>query len=205
MERKKEDRRVKYTKRVIKDSFIRLLEEKPVARITVKEICELSDIHRSTFYIHYVDIYDLLRQIEREVLEKVNSYLHDFNFRECEPKSFQIMKCFFTFMAENEKLCRVLLGENGDISLQKEIMLIVQRQLMSEHRDRKIVSKKAMEYLSLYGVNVCVGITQKWLEGGLQEPAHKMAELVIQLIYYGLSSLPRRKLSGEAGNFGEAR
>ncbi len=38
---------------------------------------------------------------------------------------------------ENAELCKVLLGENGDISLQKEIMMIVQRQGMKEWRGKE--------------------------------------------------------------------
>ena len=54
---KKDDRRVKYSKMVIKDSFIQLLKEKPITKITIKEICALADINRATFYAHYTDTY----------------------------------------------------------------------------------------------------------------------------------------------------
>ena len=47
------DRSVEYTKMVIQNSFTRLLKEKPINKITVKEICELADINRSTFYKYH--------------------------------------------------------------------------------------------------------------------------------------------------------
>ena len=75
MRESKDDRRVKYTKMVIKESFINLLEKKDLSRITVKEICEDADINRATFYSHYTDVYDLLRKIENELLENVNAQL----------------------------------------------------------------------------------------------------------------------------------
>lgn len=71
MKHGKEDRRVKYTKMVLKESFLNLLEKKDISRITVKEICEDADINRATFYTHYTDVYDLQKKIEDEFLDNV--------------------------------------------------------------------------------------------------------------------------------------
>ena len=75
MEEKKLDRRVRYTKMVIRESFIALLKEKPIAKITVKEICTGADINRATFYAHYADPYALLHEIEESLIHDVQQYL----------------------------------------------------------------------------------------------------------------------------------
>lgn len=46
------------------------MQTKPISKITIKEICDLSDMSRSTFYLHYQDQFALLEDIEKEVLEK---------------------------------------------------------------------------------------------------------------------------------------
>ena len=56
----KTDARVRYTKMVIKQCFFRLIRQKSISKITVKEICEFAQINRSTFYKYYADPYDLL-------------------------------------------------------------------------------------------------------------------------------------------------
>ena len=66
---KKIDARVRYTQKVLKESFLKLLEEKPVNKITVKEVCELAELNRATFYAHYTDCFALLESIEDEMLE----------------------------------------------------------------------------------------------------------------------------------------
>ncbi|MCL2192705.1 MAG: TetR/AcrR family transcriptional regulator [Treponema sp.] len=63
---RKIDRRTRYTQSVIKKIFIELLREKPIEKITVTEICKTAEINRGTFYTHFNDPYDLLRQIEME-------------------------------------------------------------------------------------------------------------------------------------------
>ena len=65
---KKQDARVRYTKMMIRSSFIELLREKPVAKVSVTELCERAGINRATFYAHYADPSDLLRSIEEEIM-----------------------------------------------------------------------------------------------------------------------------------------
>ena len=69
----KTDARVRYTKMVIKNSFVKLLQSKPLSKITVKEICDLSEINRATFYKYYCDPYDLLEKIEFEFLDELQN------------------------------------------------------------------------------------------------------------------------------------
>lgn len=61
---KKVDRRVIKTRRQLKKGLAALMKEKSVNQITVKELVEEVDINRSTFYLHFKDIQDLLREIE---------------------------------------------------------------------------------------------------------------------------------------------
>ena len=60
---KKSDARVRYTQRVLKESFLSLLRKKPINKITVKEVCELAELNRATFYSHYSDCFDLMEKI----------------------------------------------------------------------------------------------------------------------------------------------
>ena len=57
------DRRTKYTRKVIRDAMMELLNTKPYSKISVAEICRLAEINRGTFYIHYYDVDDVLDDI----------------------------------------------------------------------------------------------------------------------------------------------
>lgn len=65
------DLREKKTKRNIKNAFIELRSHKPLERISVKELSELAEISKATFYLHYRDIYDLSNQLQKEVIQDV--------------------------------------------------------------------------------------------------------------------------------------
>jgi len=188
MKSDKADRRVKYTKMVLQDSLVGLLKQKPITKISIKEICEAADINRSTFYAHYVDQYDLFNQIQQAFFNEINEYLRDYNIKEYEAESLQTMQRIFDYITENAELCKVMLGEHGDIELQKQVMMIVQRQCMKEWQGVNQIDGEMMEYLYLFATNGSIGIVQQWLQSGMKKSTREMAELVIKLAYRGYSA-----------------
>lgn len=69
------DRRVRKTRRQLKECLTRLLKEKKIQDITVRELAEMADINRGTFYLHYKDVFDLMDQIKNDLVEEVESVL----------------------------------------------------------------------------------------------------------------------------------
>ena len=65
MRNPKEDRRVRRTQKLLKESLVQLMSEKAFKDITIKDITERADLNRGTFYLHYSDTYDLLTARER--------------------------------------------------------------------------------------------------------------------------------------------
>lgn len=67
----KTDARVRYTRERIAQAFYGILRDKPLTKVTVREICERAEINRATFYHHYMDPLDLLEKLEEEILENL--------------------------------------------------------------------------------------------------------------------------------------
>lgn len=82
------DLRVKKTKTSIINAFLQLRTNKPLERITVKELSDLAEINKATFYLHYKDIYDLSEALETELLDSVFSKLNHPDTVFSEPKRF---------------------------------------------------------------------------------------------------------------------
>ena len=77
----KEDRRVRHTKKRIREALLDCLVTGSLDKVTVKKICEIADINRTTFYAHYDDPYILYEQIEKEVIDGLTLFLVNFQDR----------------------------------------------------------------------------------------------------------------------------
>lgn len=187
MKDEKVNRKIKYTRMVLKESFIKLLKQKAISRITITEICDEADINRATFYAHYTDQYDLLKQIEQELVDDINTYLSNYSFHENGSESFQLMEQIFEYIKANSEVCSVLLSESGDKQFRKDVLLIVQRQCIAEWTSKN-VNKDIAEYLYAYATNGSIGIIIKWLQEGMERSTEEMAQIIIKLTDQGLSA-----------------
>ena len=189
----KDDRRVKYTRMVLKESFINLLEQKEISQISIKEICENADINRATFYAHYSDQYDLLKKIESELLDNVNAQLAELDKVSNKMSNVLTAERIFEYIKENARLCKLLLSERGDFSFQKQIMTLVYDKLITELTDNNRITKEDAEYGYSFTITGCVGIVQKWLDDDMKKSPRFMAEMVIKLTV-GLIGLLKNEL-----------
>ena len=71
--RKKQTQRTEETKRVLKEAFCRLYVTEPINKISITEVCRIAGYNRSTFYQYYLDLDDLLLEIENETLDYIKS------------------------------------------------------------------------------------------------------------------------------------
>lgn len=116
----KTDARVRYTKMMIHNVFIDLLKEKPVTKISVTEICKRAEINRTTFYKHYLDVYDLLEQIEKETAEQLKHMLDSQNIGSARQILLYILDAL-----KNHRELFFALAENGmDKSFLSRLALI---------------------------------------------------------------------------------
>lgn len=82
------DLRVKKTEKAIRSAFYQLIQTKPLEKITVKELAQLAEINKTTFYAHYETIYDLVDTLEREITDTVIENLDEFHILFDNPKAF---------------------------------------------------------------------------------------------------------------------
>lgn len=179
------DARVRYTKMVIVQSFVKLLAEKPINRITVKEICELSEINRATFYKHYLDVYDLLDQIEAQYLEELTEVL---NSRENNTPKDILTFIMASFKAE-EKMYKAVFSSNGDPAFPAKVLEKCNYMSQEQIHVDKGLSGGQNVWVYQFVANGCNGILNQWISGGMKEPISEVAEFVERLVNSSLSNL----------------
>ena len=110
MKEKKIDQRVRLTQSLLKNALVKLMQEQHISKISVRALCDAAGINRSTFYLHYTDPYDLLAQVEEEVLENVKRYLNVKSISNTKPMSTQVLKNLLEYVKDNVDLFKALLS-----------------------------------------------------------------------------------------------
>ena len=182
---KKEDRRVRRTKKLLTQALTQLLQEKQINEITVKELTDLADMNRGTFYLYYKDIFDMLEKIEDGLFESLDEIVslheHDDVARQTAP----ILLDLFHFIEDNQEMCRVLLSPHGDMNFLHKLNQVVREKCLQMWPNEEDKKDATFEYHYSFVVYGCVGVFRAWLNGNCQEPAEKMAEMADGMIRRG--------------------
>lgn len=188
------DRRVVRTKRMIRDALTDLMEEKGFEGITVRDLTTKADINRGTFYIHYQDKYDLLKQSENEILQEIDeiakSVQQQFEHSNLK-KTLELNEPFpfviklFEYLADNAAFMKVLLGPKGNPSFQKELKEVIRKNLHQVIESKLGETLVPVEILSTYVSSAHLGVVQHWLESGSQMPPREMALILLRITVLG--------------------
>lgn len=178
---KKENRKVRYTKKVLQDSLIELMREKPISKITIKALCDKADINRSTFYTHYTDQFDLLRTIEDETIswlkEVAKSLIQETKHDVIMPLLVSVME----YIVDNSKHLQVLMSEQGDINFQKQLFMIIYEICGLNFTENQKTESNSKELYLIFVVNGSVGVIRQWLKNGLSYSANEIAQVIYEL------------------------
>lgn len=184
------DRRVRKTKKQLRECLTRLLKEKKVQDITVRELTDMADLNRGTFYLHYRDVFDLLEKTENELLDEFNQLMYRHNASEINDKLDQIFVEIFHLVQDNAALVEILLGENGDLNFVNRLKLLVREKCLQDWMELFRSSNSAFfEAYYSFIVSGCVGLVQYWLQSGMEESPEELACMAEHIITQGIHVL----------------
>lgn len=184
------DHRTRVTKLLIRKAFIKILEQKPIQSISIKELCCKAQINRGTFYNHYTDIYDLLKQIEDELQLDFEKALEPINHIEDEFTSAVVIAKIFKYIKENMDLYVLTLGKHGDKLFTLKLMNIGKERFIDRYSNNfKSVSKERMEYFCIFISSGCMGILQKWVNDGMVISVEEVTKTAEDIVIMAIRTL----------------
>lgn len=158
------DSRVRRTKKLLRQGLTELMAQKSIKKITVRELSELVEINRGTFYLHYKDIYDLVEQIEDEFFNEFESIVMSYTFTDLSNKSRHIIADVCRFLDKNRDICNVLLSDNGDINFVQKLRGFLREKCLTDITNAYHISDlEGYEFLYAYFESGAVGISRYWL------------------------------------------
>lgn len=155
-----------FTRRAIKETFVQMLQERPLADITVKDIVEQCGINRNSFYYHFQDMPALIEEIIKEEAEGIiQSY----------PSVTTIVECFdavTAFASHRKKAIMHIFRSVSREAFERNLMMVCEYFVCSyldTALGQNFVSPENRQTIVNYYKCVCFGLTIDWLNAGMNE------------------------------------
>lgn len=190
---KKTDRRVRKTEAQLKLGLVRLMQRKSIREITVKELVEEVDINRSTFYLHYTDIFQMLNAFEDELAVEFKECLETISkdYKTNSEKAQAFLLNVFILFDENRELCKALLGPNGDPAFCDKIQEMISHSIRGHINSAFLDNLSDADKIHQFAMSGCFGLIKEWIytpEEDCDTPEH-MASIAFKLLSAVFKSL----------------
>lgn len=167
------DRRVRRTKKLLKNSLAELLLEKELHTISVRELTDHADISRGTFYTHYQDIFDLYDQMENDFLKDLGEIVVE----DPADEYFRLYEKVIDYVYDNANVCRTFMGtsrykEKMSSFMEERYSAIVRYEMKTD------AIKEEWKYLIRYHNEGFVAALALWMESGFSLPKETLLHML---------------------------
>lgn len=185
MAERKEYRSALRSRRLIRKAFDELMQEREFSRITVTDIVNRADLHRSTFYAHYPDIYGIVDEMQDEIIRENMQLFTQIEYRNILKDPMPYLQSIAKTLNETTELLRRL---GHTVSLQQQ--LDKYRRLMTEDIMYHSDVPEEVRRSPYFSARVCfflggiMSTYQQWAEGNmdctLEEISRDIARVIQQ-------------------------
>lgn len=179
------DRRVKRTKKLLRDSLFSLLQTKSINEITITELTEVADINRATFYFYYTDIFDMLDQIQNEAYEMFETVLQGTEEHINSQEAFaKYIENILLFCKENPSIARfVITREYNNNKVLKKIKKLLAKNVPVAKET--YAQDDPRRFILNFALNSLTGTVVDWMDDGMVIPPDVMADFISNMYISG--------------------
>lgn len=177
----KENQRIAITKRLLKESLMRLLYEKDLEKINITELCKDAGVNRATFYRHYAIPRDLLIEIQRDLYFDLKRVV---GVPASQTEVEKTIEKLCRYLEEHAELLRVIIRNNTDEDFVVFINSIY-AEIWTEISGvgiQKSLSDEDVKLLTLYCAGGSYFILRHWLLGNVHKTSKEMAAYVYEIL-----------------------
>lgn len=171
-----ENQRVRLSKTLLKNALIALLQEKEIHKITVYEICSLAQINRTTFYKYYGSQYDLLNEIENDLLCGVEAHLSSGS-----AFGVDVLERALEYLISEQEKCRALLNTVSDRCFPERLFGLPTIRAILDESLPKDLTPAQLAYVSLFFCQGGYAVIRRWLNNQCRESPAEMSALIYSL------------------------
>lgn len=172
-----ENQRVRLTKIMLKSALMELLKEKPIEKISIRELCSRAEINHTTFYKHYGSQHELLEEIEADYFHELEACLLEDGL-----ESPDGLNSALHFIGREKERWKVLINAVHEEEFVKRIFsLPVISRLFNEHLSYVHDESTGM-YVRLFLCHGGYAIIRQWINNETGDPPEEISALIWSLI-----------------------
>lgn len=172
-----EDKRIRRTKKLLRQALTRLMLQKDFQSITVTDVVREADINRGTFYAHYRDVYDLRDKIEAEMIADFRGMIA--TIRPSETATLRpVLGRLMDYLEENREIVTALIKVNAPDGFGKKMIVVIEECRMELFPYRSIEDAYAARFLA----TGAIGMIEKWITEAQPIPKTEMINLIARLL-----------------------
>lgn len=159
---KREDLRVKKTKKLIRNAVASLLKEKDVSDITVKEVAETADINRKTFYNYYSNVGQVVGEIENEVVDTLDAVMQDSDLETVLQNPTYVFENLISVLNRDPELYGNFLQMNGNVSLVSKMADEIKKRARNIYAGQTTLTGERLDVILEYMFNGMFSAFRRW-------------------------------------------
>lgn len=179
---KKEDRRISRTKKNINFAFLQLMKQKSISKITIKELCDLADINRKTFYTYFNSVDDVLSVIENEIINEFQNRIMQLKIKKSSATIQDIFLCIGDLINSNSTFIRQLVEVDELDGLEKKIKQTIKNSIVEtitlNHESSEDIFNLSLEY----AISGAVSMYIDWFSTDCKIPLEMLSDLTYNLV-----------------------
>ena len=169
------------------EAFWDLYKDKPLEKITVKEITDRAGYNRGTFYSYFKDTYELQKEIRESIMPTKEMIIYPIQqIENKEDLIFDTLNRSNEYFIENQEKIMVLLGPEGDPSFVHELKTRTRDIFIEYIRDSNIYDPIKVEFIFEYHMSALIGVFQLWIERGAIPPKDELEALIKDIALKGV-------------------
>ena len=174
-------------------ALVSLLKKKPFEYITVSEICEIAGVNRSTFYLHYETVGDLLNETARYLLNDFLSYFSTdtkkiaLNLENCELQDLMFvcdkyLSPYLSYVKDHKEVFKTALLNNKTLGFE-EVYKRMFENIFNPILERFNYPQDNRQYVMMYYLNGINAIVLEWLRNGCDKSIQEISKIISICIY----------------------
>lgn len=183
--KRKTDRRTVYTRRQIMNAYIQLLKKKPKDKIRVTEICNLAEINRCTFYLHFLDVADVEESIEKNLAEQFNIFIEDQTLnKKNDTKRLFLSNHFQNQLLSNDTYVTLMKSSRPASSLLNESLTFGQNKLFDTLVQENGLTLRQAELVYEFVVGGVTAVQRNWIDNDIRQvdAENQLLDLIIRQV-----------------------